>query len=125
MAIGRGWLQYFLNGVARQSEDALKRAERANKLLERWRSKLAGAAHAQVAFQLVDLLGANPFLTPRGAQQRLDVAYNTVTRAIRHCRNRALSRRSAEQDATEFTAQETAADLRRTSTVKTGGRVLA
>jgi len=77
-----GWLQYFLNGVARQAEDALNRAERANKLLERWRNKLASEAHAKVAFQLVDLLGANPFLTPRGAQERLGVAYNTVMRAI-------------------------------------------
>lgn len=77
-----GWLQYFLNGVARQAEDALSRAERANKLLESWRDKLAGDAHAKVAFQLVDLLGANPFLTPRGAQEHLGVAYNTVMRAI-------------------------------------------
>jgi Fic family protein len=77
-----GWLQYFLNGVARQAEDALNRAERANKLLERWRNKLGGDAHTKVAFQLVGLLGANPFLTPRGAQQRLGVAYNTVMRAI-------------------------------------------
>ena len=28
------WLQYFLNGVARQAEDALGRAERTNNLLE-------------------------------------------------------------------------------------------
>ena len=77
-----GWLQYFLNGVARQAEDALNRAECANKLLERWRNKLAGDAHAKVAFQLVGVLGANPFLTPRGAQERLGVAYNTVMRAI-------------------------------------------
>jgi len=51
-------------------------------LLERWRYKLASDAHAKVALQIVDLLGANPFLTPRGAQQRLDLAYNTVMRAI-------------------------------------------
>ena len=77
-----GWLQYFLNGVARQAEDALSRAERTNTLLERWRHKLASDAHAKVAFQMVDLLGANPFITPRGAQQRLGLAYNTVMRAI-------------------------------------------
>jgi Fic family protein len=77
-----GWLQYFLNGVARQAEDALSRAQRANKLLERWRNKLAGNAQARVAFQLVDMLGANPFLTPRGAQERLGVAYNTIMRGI-------------------------------------------
>jgi Fic family protein len=28
------WLEYFLNGVARQSEDAVSRAERINRLLE-------------------------------------------------------------------------------------------
>jgi len=77
-----GWLQYFLNGVARQSEDALSRAERTNALMERWRRKLATNAHAKVALQTLDLLGANPFVTPRGAQQRLGLAYNTVMRAI-------------------------------------------
>ena len=58
------WLQYFLNGVARQSEDAISRAERTNKLLEHWRHRLASDAHAKVAFKMVELLGANPFLTP-------------------------------------------------------------
>jgi len=77
------WLQYFLNGVARQAEDALSRAERTNTLLEQWRHKLSSDAHAKVAFQMVDLLGANPFVTPRGAQQRLSLAYNTIMRAIR------------------------------------------
>ncbi len=31
---------------------------------------------------MIDLLGANPFLTPRGAEQKLNLAYNTVMRAI-------------------------------------------
>jgi hypothetical protein len=41
-----GWLQYFLNGVARQAEDALSRAERIDGLLTRWQDKLAGEAGA-------------------------------------------------------------------------------
>jgi len=77
-----GWLQYFLNGVARQAEDALSRAERINGLLTRWRDKLAGDAGAKVAFQMAELLGANPFVTARGVEQRLGIAYNTVMRAI-------------------------------------------
>ena len=85
-----GWLQYFLNGVARQAEDALSRAERTNKLLEQWRHKLASDSHAKVAFQMVDMLGANPFLTPRGAQQRLGLAYNTVMRAIGQLEKRGM-----------------------------------
>ena len=77
-----GWLQYFLNGVARQAEDALNRAERINGLLTRWRSKLAGDTGTKVAFRMVDMLGANPFVTARGAEQRLRIAYNTAMRAI-------------------------------------------
>lgn len=77
-----GWLQYFLNGVARQSEDALSRAERLNAHLETWRHLLTAQANTRVALQMLDLLGANPFLTPRGAEQKLNLAYNTVMRAI-------------------------------------------
>src|SRR3972149_3763311 len=36
------WLQYFLNGVARQSEDALGRAERINRHLAQWRVAVSG-----------------------------------------------------------------------------------
>lgn len=77
-----GWVQYFLNGIARQSEDALSRAERLNQLQVDWRDKLSGQAGTKVALQLLDMLVANPFLTPRGAQDKLDLAYNTVMRAI-------------------------------------------
>lgn len=77
-----GWVQYFLNGVARQSEDALSRAERINHLLTHWRDELSGQAGTKVALQLLDMIGANPFLTPRGAEDELNLAYNTVIRAI-------------------------------------------
>jgi Fic family protein len=77
-----GWLHYFLNGVARQAEDALSRAERINVLLAGWREKFAGDPGSKVAFKMVEMLGANPFVTPRGAEQSLGVAFNTVLRAI-------------------------------------------
>jgi Fic family protein len=76
-----GWIEYFLNGVARQSEDALSRAERINQLLAGWRHQFAGGG-SRAPLQLIDLLGANPFLTPRETERRLEVAYNTVMRAI-------------------------------------------
>jgi Fic family protein len=76
-----GWLLYFLNGVARQSEDALSRSERINSLLTRWREGLGGGS-AQCARDLVNLLGGNPFITARGAEEKLNVAYNTAIRAI-------------------------------------------
>lgn len=76
------WLHYFLNGVARQAEDALSRAERINDLLTRWRNQLAENPGERVALKMVDMLGANPFVTPRVAERRLGIAYNTVMRAI-------------------------------------------
>lgn len=77
-----GWVQYFLNGVARQSEDALNRAERLNQLIADWRNELSGRAGTKVALQLLDRVAGNPFVTPRGAQDKLGLAYNTVMRAI-------------------------------------------
>ena len=76
-----GWLEYFFNGVARQSEDALSRAERINQQLAAWREAFAGSG-SKVPLQLIDLVGSNPFLTPRETERRLGVAYNTVMRAI-------------------------------------------
>ncbi len=77
-----GWVQYFLNGMARQSEDALSRAERINQLLTDWRDKLSGQAGTKVALQMLDMIGVNPFVTPRGAEAGLSIAYNTAMRAI-------------------------------------------
>ena len=76
-----GWLEYFLNGVARQSEDALSRAERINQRLADWRAQFSGGG-SKVPLQLIELLGANPFLSPRATQHQLGISYNTVLRAI-------------------------------------------
>ena len=39
---------------------------------------------------MIDLLGPNPFLTPRGAEQKLALAYNTVMRAIGQLRDQGI-----------------------------------
>ncbi len=75
------WLQYFLNGVARQSEDALGRAERINGHLAQWRVAVSGTP-SKVPLALVDQLAANPFLTVKGAAKRLGVAFTTAQRAV-------------------------------------------
>ena len=75
------WLLYFLEGVARQSEDALSRAERINSLLAGWRLKVAGAS-SQVPLRLVDLIAENPYCTVKRAAERLRVAFTTAQRAI-------------------------------------------
>jgi len=75
------WLLYFLEGVARQSEDALSRAERINSLLAGWRLKVAGAS-SPVPLRLVDLIAENPYCTVKRAAERLRVAFTTAQRAI-------------------------------------------
>jgi len=75
------WLEYFLNGVAQQSADALNRAERINRQLTKWRNAFAGGG-SKVPLQLIELIGANPFLTPRETERRLNMSYNTIMRAI-------------------------------------------
>ena len=76
-----GWLVYFLNGVARQSEDALSRAARINDLLGEWRRAVASVSSG-IPSALVDLLAENPFWTVKGVAQRLNVAFTTAQRAV-------------------------------------------
>ncbi|PCI37562.1 MAG: cell filamentation protein Fic [Elusimicrobia bacterium] len=79
------WLIYFLNGVARQSEDAFGRAERINGLLERWRmevSRISFGRPTEVPRRLVDLLAANPFITIKRAAKQLRVAFTTAQRGM-------------------------------------------
>ena len=75
------WLEYFLQGIARMSEDALSRATRMNDLLAGWRGKLAGQS-TNMPVRVVDLLAANPFVTISGAANQLKVAFTTAQRAI-------------------------------------------
>jgi len=76
-----GWVQYFLNGVARQSEDALGRTERINELIAGWHDKLSGGG-SRVPLFLLDMIGNNPYLTVRSAEKKLKIAYNTALRGI-------------------------------------------
>jgi len=75
------WLHYFLNGVARQSEDALSRARRINSLLTQWRLAVADIP-SKSPLLLLDMLAANPFLTVNKAAAGLGVAFTTAQRAV-------------------------------------------
>ena len=75
------WLEYFLNGVARMSEDVLGRAQRINALLSEWRRDASAASSATPA-ALVDLLAENPYWTVKKAAARLHVAFTTAQRAM-------------------------------------------
>ena len=75
------WLEYFLQGVARMSEDALSRAARINSKLIEWQKKVAGDS-TNAPLRVVELLAANPFITAKGAAAKLGVAFTTAQRAI-------------------------------------------
>src|SRR6201998_3476382 len=75
------WLEYFLLGVARMSEDALSRAMRINGLLSEWQRKVSRESSGN-PLRVVELLGANPFITINGAADKLTIAFTTAQRAI-------------------------------------------
>jgi Fic family protein len=75
------WLAYFHRGVARQSEDAISRAERISQLLGEWRVAAAGRG-GRAALRLVDMVAVNPFLVATTAARRLGVAFTTAQRGI-------------------------------------------
>jgi Fic family protein len=74
-------LEYFLLGVARMSEDALSRAMRINGLLTEWQKRVSGES-SNNPLRVVELLGANPFITTRGVTDKLAIAFTTAQRAI-------------------------------------------
>lgn len=63
------------------SEDALNRATRINQLLAQWQKKVSGES-SNNPLRVVELLGANPFITTKGAADRLGIAFTTAQRAI-------------------------------------------
>jgi Fic family protein len=75
------WLEYFLLGVARMSEDALSRAIRISEVLAQWQNKVA-ADSTNTPLRVIGLLGANPFITTKLAAGKLGVAFTTAQRAI-------------------------------------------
>lgn len=75
------WVQYFLHGVARQSEDALNRAIRINKLIADWRVAAADVSSKSL-MMVLELLAANPFLMVKNAAQKLGIAFTTAQRAV-------------------------------------------
>jgi len=75
------WLEYFLLGVARMSEDALSRAARMNARVADWLKQVAGQS-TNAPLRLVELLASNPFITAKGAAEKLGVAFTTAQRAI-------------------------------------------
>src|SRR5438552_18625473 len=63
------------------SEDALNRAVRINELLAQWQKRVSGYS-TNTPLRVVELLGANPFITTKGATDKLGIPFTTAQRAI-------------------------------------------
>src|SRR5271165_3460570 len=75
------WLEYFLLGVARTSQDALSRATRINGILAQWQKNVAGES-TKTPMRVIELLAANPFITAKGCAEKLKIAFTTAQRAV-------------------------------------------
>lgn len=87
------WIEYFLQGVARMSEDALSRATRINDVVVQWRKKSAGEPNA---LRFIELLSPNPFIAATGAARRLSIAFTTAQRAIQRLEQKRVVRRTTD-----------------------------
>ena len=72
------WLVFFLNGVAVQAEDAIRRGQRLQDLQRAWRAQLTNARTSTLLLRLVDYLLGNPVITYRQAEQLLGVTYRSA-----------------------------------------------
>ena len=70
-----GWVNFFLEGVAEQSRDAIRRSSRLLDLWKSYRKTLQGVRASSLALQLVDGLFSFPATTIAKAAKRLDVTY--------------------------------------------------
>lgn len=78
------WLEFFLEGVASQSDDALQRGQALVSLRETHRLALQKLHATSGAFALLDRLFENPFSTIPRAATTLSVTFPTAQRAIEY-----------------------------------------
>jgi Fic family protein len=75
------WLNFFLTGIAGQATDAVTHADELADLRERYRISLQGSRSR--AIEVVDLLFANPIMTVRAVQTRLEMSQPGATNLLR------------------------------------------
>lgn len=78
----RDWINFFLAGIADQSRDAVRRAQRLLNLWRDYRGQMQAVRSPALALQLIDLLFAAPAVTAAYVRQTLAVTPVTAQRAI-------------------------------------------
>ena len=75
------WIEYFLNGVARQAEDALGRIKRIQETVSKWKLSFTTKSDKNCLF-LIDDCMVNPFMTVGGVAKKRSISFPTAQRAI-------------------------------------------
>ncbi len=78
----REWIDFFLEGVVEQSNDAIQRTDRLLGLWQTYRTKLQEARSSALLLQLVDHLFETPVLSIPRAASFLKVTQRSVTKLI-------------------------------------------
>ena len=76
------WIDFFLEGVAEQSRDAVRRSRQLLDLWQTYRDKMQSARSSVISLQLIDQLFATPAITAAYARKILEVNPVTAQRAI-------------------------------------------
>ena len=77
-----GWIDFFLQGVAEQSRDAVVRSGLLLKLRQQYRDKAQTARASALPLLLIDELFQVPALTISTARRRLDVTHVSAQRSV-------------------------------------------
>ena len=75
------WVEYFLNGIARQAQNALNRISKMLKAQGKWKKLFTGKADKNCLLLIEDVL-ANPFMTVNAVSKKHKIAFPTAQRAI-------------------------------------------
>jgi len=72
------WIDFFLEGIEEQSEDAVRRAREMLELRDQYRNELQTARSSALQLTLVDMLFERPVVTIPQAAERLEVTYRSA-----------------------------------------------
>ena len=86
------WLQFFLQGVASQSRDAIARARRLQTLREAYRQQFQEGRSSAKLLQAIDLLFVRPILTIQQIETELGMSFATAGKYASQMQNKGILR---------------------------------
>jgi Fic family protein len=81
------WIRFFIQGIAEQSRDAIRRAEKVYDLWDDYTKKVQSARASALATKLVDDLFESPAITVPQAAKRLNITFRSAQNHIDNLAN--------------------------------------